>query len=75
MVAVMALMESPAIIVGVILMMRYDKYSENKGGLKDVVQHSITNGSVLMILGSLIIGFIADTKQAEGIKPFTTDIF
>ena len=28
-----------------------------------------------MILGSLIIGFIADTKQAEGIKPFTTDIF
>ena len=28
-----------------------------------------------MILGSLIIGLIADTKQAEGIKPFTTDIF
>jgi hypothetical protein len=28
-----------------------------------------------MILGSLIIGFIADEKQAEGIKPFTTDIF
>ena len=75
MVAVMALMESPAIIVGVILMMRYDKDSENNGNLKDVIQHSFTNGSVLMILGSLIIGFIADTKQAEGIKPFTTDIF
>ena len=71
----MALMESPAIIVGVILMMRYDKDSEKKGSLKDVIQHSFTNGSVLMILGSLIIGFIADTKQAEGIKPFTTDIF
>jgi hypothetical protein len=28
-----------------------------------------------MILGSLVIGIIADTKQAEGIKPFTTDIF
>jgi hypothetical protein len=28
-----------------------------------------------MILGSLIIGLIADTRQAEGIKPFTTDIF
>ncbi len=28
-----------------------------------------------MILGSLLIGLIADTKQAEGIKPFTTDIF
>ena len=75
MVAVMALMESPAIIVGVILMMRYDRDSEKNGTLKDVIQHSFTNGSVLMILGSLIIGFIADTKQAEGIKPFTTDIF
>jgi len=75
MVAVMALMESPAIIVGVILMMRYDKNPENKTNLKSVVQHSFTNGSVLMILGSLVIGLIADTKQAEGIRPFTTDIF
>lgn len=75
MVAVMALMESPAIIVGVILMMRYDKEKNSGGQLKEIVRHSFTNGSVLMILGSLVIGLIADTKQAEGIKPFTTDIF
>ncbi len=75
MVAVMALMESPAIIVGVILMMKYDSEAEGKGKLKDIIQHSFTNGSVLMILGSLLIGFFADSKQAEGIKPFTTDIF
>jgi hypothetical protein len=30
---------------------------------------------VLLILGSLVIGLISDAKQAEGIKPFTTDIF
>lgn len=77
MVAVMALMESPAIIVGVILLMRYDKdqTAAEKVSIKSIVQHSFTNGSVLLILGSLIIGLIADTKQAEGIKPFTTDIF
>jgi hypothetical protein len=75
MVAVMALMESPAIIVGVILMMRFDKERKSEVSLKSVIQHSFTNGSVLMILGSLVIGLIADTKQAEGIKPFTTDIF
>jgi uncharacterized protein len=75
MVAVMALMESPAIIVGVILMMQYDKESNTNGSVKSILQHSFTNGSVLLIFGSLIIGFIADTKQAEGIKPFTTDIF
>jgi uncharacterized protein len=77
MVAVMALMESPAIIVGVILLMHYEKKrgSTEKVNLKSVIHHAFTNGSVLMILGSLIIGIIADAKQAEGIKPFTTDIF
>lgn len=77
MVAVMAMMEAPAIIVAVFLMMRYEKQDiESKSiGLPSVVHHSFTNGSVLLILGSLLIGFIADSKQAEGIKPFTTDIF
>jgi hypothetical protein len=75
MVATMALMESPAIIVGVILIMKYDKISSQEQSLSHIVQHSFTNGSVLMVLGSLVIGIIADTKQAEGIKPFTTDIF
>jgi len=75
MVAVMALMESPAIIVGVILIMKFDKSVGQQTDLGKIVKHSLTNGSVLMILGSLVIGFIADSKQAEGIKPFTTDIF
>jgi hypothetical protein len=43
--------------------------------MKEIIQHSFTNGSVLIILGSLIIGLIADSKQAEGIKPFTTEVF
>ncbi|MBK7707597.1 MAG: sodium-dependent bicarbonate transport family permease [Acidobacteria bacterium] len=75
MVAVMALMESPAIIVGVLLLMYFEKGDETQGSFKNVIGHSFTNGSVLMVLGSLLIGLIADTKQAEGIKPFTTDIF
>jgi len=33
------------------------------------------NGSVLLIIGSLVIGFLASAKQAEGIKPFTNDLF
>ncbi len=77
MVAVMALMESPAIIVGVILLMKFEKEKSMspKINLGNIIQHSFTNGSVLLILGSLVIGLIADTKQAEGIKPFTNDIF
>ncbi len=75
MVAVMALMESPAIVIGVILIMQFGKESGKAVDWKSIIQHSFTNGSVVMILGSLIIGLIADTKQAEGIKPFTNDIF
>jgi hypothetical protein len=74
MVAVMALMEAPAIISGVILLRKYTP-SKSEGGIKQIIIHAFTNSSVLLILGSLAIGLIADEKQAEGIKPFITDIF
>jgi hypothetical protein len=75
MVAVMALMEAPSIIVGVLLISLYDKKSKDSLSISRVVKHSLTNGSVLLILGSLVVGFLANDVQAEGIKPFTTDIF
>ncbi|MEM9834168.1 MAG: sodium-dependent bicarbonate transport family permease [Bacteroidota bacterium] len=75
MVAVMALMEAPSIIVGVLLMSVFDKEKSQQLPLGEVVKHSVTNGSVMLILGSLIIGFLASDQQAEGIEPFTTDIF
>lgn len=75
MVAIMALMESPAIIAGLILMSVFNKEEKLRINKMTVVKHSFTNGSVLLILGSLIIGLLANAKQAEGIKPFTNDIF
>jgi hypothetical protein len=75
MVAIMALMESPAIIAGLILISLYVQDAKREMSNWTVVKHSFTNGSVLLILGSLIIGFLADAQQAEGIKPFTNDIF
>jgi hypothetical protein len=75
MVAVMALMEAPSIIIGVLLISIFDKDNPEKINLGKVVRHALTNGSVLLILGSLVVGFLASDAQAEGIKPFTTDIF
>ncbi len=75
MVAIMALMESPAIIMGLMLISIYRQENESKIKKTKTIMHSLTNGSVLLILGSLIIGFVADAKQAEGIKPFTNDLF
>lgn len=76
MVAIMALMESPAIIVGLVLISLFNKdKSTAKIKIPSVIKHSLTNGSVLLILGSLVIGFMANAKHAEGIKPFTNDLF
>lgn len=75
MIAVMALMETPAIIIGVILIRIYGREETGNTRLRTVIRHSFTNGSVLMIIGSLVIGFLANDQQALGIKPFTNDIF
>ncbi len=76
MVAIMALMESPAIIIGLVLISLFNKKEPSTNiNISSVIKHSLTNGSVLLILGSLVIGFLANDKQAEGIKPFTNDLF
>lgn len=76
MVASMALMESPAIIVGMILIRKFTSGSSKTSiSFGHMIRESLSNGSVLMVLGSLVIGLVADEKQAEGIKPFTSDIF
>lgn len=79
MIAVMALMEAPAIVVGLLMMRMFGKQEDGEspvaGSFRDVFLHSINNASVLLILGSLVIGYLASDAQAAGIKPFTTDIF
>ena len=75
MVAIMALMESPAIIMGLVLISIFNKDESDKIKKTTAIKHSFTNGSVLLILGSLVIGYLADAKQAEGIRPFTNDLF
>jgi hypothetical protein len=80
MVAGMALMESPAIIAGLILI-RLNKpgaeLKENgkKNGLKYILRESFFNGSVLLLIGSLLIGFISGEAGEKELKPFINDIF
>lgn len=74
-VALMAMMEAPAIIMGLLLISIFNREKEEKIAKRQAIVHSFTNGSVLLILGSLIIGYVANDQQAAGIRPFTTDIF
>ncbi len=76
MVAVMALMEAPAIISGLILINAFAPASHfQRIRKRDALKHALSNGSVILILGSLLIGLLASEEQAQGIKPFTTDLF
>jgi len=75
MIAVMALMESPAIIVGLLMVSIFNPDADTVIKKRTAIVHSFTNGSVLLIIGSLAIGYITSDKQAEGIRPFTEDLF
>ena len=78
MVAALALMESPAIVVGVVMINLFSGTNDSKrqkGTLKHVLKEAFTNGSVILILGALIIGAISSEKGAQALEPFTNDIF
>jgi len=79
MVAAMALMESPSIIIGVIM---YRKLSDKKNQLpdhhmdmKELFREAFLNGSIVVLLGSLIIGLVSNEKGMEIMQPFTGGIF
>jgi hypothetical protein len=81
MVAAMALMESPAILVGIYLAQKYSTESsateESVKKLKwsHLIKEAFTNGSVLLILGAFLIGLISGEKGSLALKPFVGDIF
>jgi hypothetical protein len=75
MIAIMAMMEAPSIIMGVLLVKIFSKNQEVEMSLGKLLKHSLVSGSVLLIVGSLVIGFVATEQQADGIRPFTTELF
>ena len=79
----LAVMESPAIIVG-LLLATWSRGREagaasgeraEGGHLGAMIREAFTNGSVLLLLGSMLIGALASPKSIESLHPFTTEIF
>lgn len=77
MVAVLALMESPAIIIGLILVRVFAPKNENNEEFSwgEVLRESFLNGSVFLLIGSLLIGVLTGDAGWEKLKPFTQEIF
>lgn len=82
MVAALALMESPAIIVGIVLVRVFAKTQkpeieaqEDKFSWSEVFREAFLNGSVFLLVGSVIVGILTGEKGWEKLHTFTQDIF
>ncbi|MDR9437455.1 MAG: sodium-dependent bicarbonate transport family permease [Thiohalophilus sp.] len=90
-VIMLAVMESPAIIVGLLLASWSRQrlaVSANGGGtaiiqrggmgngqLGGLLHEAFTNGSVIILIGSMFIGAVASPASMEKLSPFVDDIF
>jgi uncharacterized protein len=76
MVAALALMESPAIIVGLLLVKVFanDK-QDGSFSWSEVLREAFLNSSVFLLIGSVIIGALTGEKGWKVEEPFTQGIF
>ncbi len=75
MVAALALMESPAIIVGLILVNLYSNSEKRETAWGEVLQEAFLNSSVFLLVGSLIIGVLTGEHGWQVLEPFTQGMF
>lgn len=75
-VAVAAVMETPAILVALLLARTYDPASADEPvNLKRLVHDSALNSSVVMLTGSFVIGWITGPAGLETVAPLIVDPF
>lgn len=75
MVAAMALMESPAIVIGVLLARRFGPNSAAGINWSHLARDAFLNGSVVLLMGSLVIGYICGPVGGESFMPFIKTLF
>jgi uncharacterized protein len=75
MVAALALMESPAIIVGLILVNIFTVDEKREFSWPEVLKEAFLNSSVFLLVGSLLIGFLTGEHGWHVLEPFTQGLF
>ena len=75
MVAALALMESPAIVVGLILVNLFSVDDERDFTWSEVLKEAFLNSSVFLLVGSLFIGVLTGEHGWEVLEPFTQGMF
>lgn len=78
MVAIMSLMESPAIIAGIFLVRMFAPrrvLAAPKTTASSLLRESFLNASVFLLLGSLLIGWVTGPAHGESLQPFMYGLF
>jgi hypothetical protein len=78
MAAAMALMESPAIIMAVLLanwVRQKDKAPGQSAPVGKVLHESLTDGAQLLLLGAMAVGILSGDAGEAAMKPFAGDLF
>jgi hypothetical protein len=79
MVAAMALMESPAILVGVLLARRFQDTADGEAtanrALGPLLREAFLNGPVFLLIGSLLVGVVTGDEGWAMVKPFAYEPF
>lgn len=77
MVGMMALMESPAIFVSILLVRLFSTEQINnlKSNMIDLLRESLFNASIVLLFGSLLIGLAVGKNGLTLVKPFLIDPF
>lgn len=76
-VAVAALMEAPAIISALVIISRMERKTSDMDAADkgELVREVLLNASVVVLLGALLIGWVAGEDGTAGIAPFFTGLF
>ena len=78
MAAAMALMESPAIILAILLANRARAKFVGAGqsvSVSKVIHESFTDGAQLLLLGSMVVGLVSGDAGQKLMAPFSIDLF
>lgn len=75
MVAALALMESPAIIIGLILVNVFAADDKREFSWSEVLQEAFLNSSVFLLVGSLIIGMLTGERGWHDEEPLIQGLF
>lgn len=78
-VIMLAIMESPAILIGLVLASlsrrRMGQTTARAGMMRSLIREAFTNGSIVLLFGSMLIGAFSTPSSVVKIMPFFDSVF